>query len=283
MDDFYLTSQKLTILETTNMIYDNSAYNNIVPASVPYWARVIVANRMATSNPEWHALFYQENSGTYNNQWMTVDYKLFTPGMPMPPDTFWVSEQLPNFHIAQDQTMALQRGHWPSYNVPFYEETYTRAGYPKMVARKGPTEGYQLAPRATIFRRDAEKVYELQDMKHFMRLNRYNVQPNDPLFPTPATAIAARADLMPPPKGPADYKAYPGGAIDCKIVSSAMAAEMTITAVAGPTSDNQPVFRWDQFKNATLPGYPHHGQMPYFGFPWQTFAANAHASSARHE
>ena len=83
---------------------------------------------MANSNAEWHSYFYKQNSGTYNNQWMTVDYKLFTPYAPLPPNTLWVSEQLPGFSIMQDQTMVLQRGHWPSYNVPFYSETFNRAG-----------------------------------------------------------------------------------------------------------------------------------------------------------
>ena len=81
-----------------------------------------------------------------------------------------------------------------------------------------------------------------------MRLNRYGIKKyNDPLFPDPESAIAARADLLPEShstpwgrKGPRN-----GGAIDCKIVNASMAKKMAFTAIAGPTSvasgEDQPV------------------------------------------
>lgn len=35
-------------------------------------------------------------SGTYNNQWTVVDYKLFTPGQELPnTDVLWILEQVP--------------------------------------------------------------------------------------------------------------------------------------------------------------------------------------------
>eukprot|EP00729_Bicosta_minor_P008118 gene8118-30476_t len=103
IDDFYLTSQQLAVMETTNSVFNCSRYRT-------------------GRGPEWHELFYRENSGTYNNQWMTLDYKLFTPRQPLPPNLFWVSEQMPGWYRAADQTAVLQRGHWPSYNVPFYPD-----------------------------------------------------------------------------------------------------------------------------------------------------------------
>ena len=36
--------------------------------TVPYWVRVTVANRVASTGPAWHTAFYKYNSGTYNNQ-----------------------------------------------------------------------------------------------------------------------------------------------------------------------------------------------------------------------
>ena len=36
--------------------------------TVPYWVRVTLATRGATTAQEWHQLFYKYNSGTYNNR-----------------------------------------------------------------------------------------------------------------------------------------------------------------------------------------------------------------------
>ena len=70
-------------IETTNGVFNNSLYDQIRPqGSVPYWARVTAANRLASSAEAWHTAFYEYNSGTYNNQWMTVHCKRFTT----PPD-----------------------------------------------------------------------------------------------------------------------------------------------------------------------------------------------------
>ena len=158
-------------METTNSVFNTSLFDHVDASganTLPYWLRVTVANRGATTAKDWHDIFYQYNSGTYNNQWMTVDYKvslqtrvaprmnvvcvcvvcvcvcllcvsycsvcillsthtnstvfvfffsfsfhkLFTPMQPLPANLFWVSEQIPGHHHAEDQTMALQRGHW---------------------------------------------------------------------------------------------------------------------------------------------------------------------------
>lgn len=105
-------------------------------------------------------------------------------------------------------------------------------------------------------------VHDLHSMKTFMRLNKYNSTPADPLFPTPESAIAARGDLMPKPRL--------AGAYDCKIAShELLSAELSTTAIAGPSSDDQPVFSWDAFP---MDQYPHYGHPPRFNFAWEIFA-----------
>lgn len=60
-------------------------------------------------------------------------------------------------------------GYWPSYNVPFFEEIYNQSGYNKVYGFK--SNQYQMAARAKLFRRDANKVYDLQSMKNLLRSN----------------------------------------------------------------------------------------------------------------
>lgn len=45
----------------------------------------------------------------YNNQWMIVDYSLFTPLRPIPDGTLWIIEQLPGKTRAADVTDFLRR------------------------------------------------------------------------------------------------------------------------------------------------------------------------------
>ena len=44
-----------------------------------------------------------------------------------------------------------------------------------MVAKHGADMSYQLAPRAKIFRRDANDVTSFDEFKHIMRYNDYKV------------------------------------------------------------------------------------------------------------
>ena len=46
-------------MEWWHRIFNTTLYDNINIKSVLYWVRVNVANRMATSNAEWHQIFYK--------------------------------------------------------------------------------------------------------------------------------------------------------------------------------------------------------------------------------
>ena len=79
----------------------------------------MIANRVASSGNEWCSLFEKYNSGTYNNQWMVLDYKLFKPEKSLKPDTLWILEQLPGTVHMTDMTLMLEKqGYWASYNLP---------------------------------------------------------------------------------------------------------------------------------------------------------------------
>ncbi len=65
-------------------VFNGSLFDAIkVDNVIPYWIRVWVATRAAGDAKSWHDVFYKYNSGTYNNQWIVTDYKLFTPGQPL--------------------------------------------------------------------------------------------------------------------------------------------------------------------------------------------------------
>lgn len=38
----------------------------------------------------------------------------------------WVAEQIPGLTLAKDVTQTLERGYWPSYNVPYFREVRHR-------------------------------------------------------------------------------------------------------------------------------------------------------------
>jgi hypothetical protein len=121
-------------------------------------------------------------------------------------------------------------------------------------------------------------------MRHFMRLNRYNIsgegpggKGTDPLFPDAMSAIASRGDRVPPDQ-PLWCRPSVCGATDAKLTSNEMMATLRATAVSGPTSvatgEDQPVFAWEgRFENQTA--FPHFGQPARFAFPWVEFAPSA--------
>merc|ERR1712227_730622 len=112
------------------------------------------ANYLAKSGHEWMELFSKHNSGTYNNQWMVVDYNRFQPGLSVEPGTLTVGEQLPGYFHYEDQTDKLQFGYWPSYNKAWYANTSRLSGQDELVKQKGPNYGHFLTTRAQVFRRD---------------------------------------------------------------------------------------------------------------------------------
>jgi len=90
MDDFYMLDSGLAIVETTNDVFNLSLYNYVLPQSLLTWMRTFVANRMAINAVDWATLFARYNSGTYNNQWMILDYNLYQNSTKLSPGLFVV-------------------------------------------------------------------------------------------------------------------------------------------------------------------------------------------------
>lgn len=77
LDDFYELDTNLTVLSTTNNIVDKKLFDLIKPETLQTWERSRVANAMAVNGSEWLKYLQIYNSGTYNNQYMIFDNKLF--------------------------------------------------------------------------------------------------------------------------------------------------------------------------------------------------------------
>ena len=95
-DDFYLMKEtKLSMLQTTNNIFNATLWDLVKPQSLLAWQRVRAANQMANNGPEWHKVVASHNSGTYNNQYMIFDGKKFVPGNALQDNALYVVEQIP--------------------------------------------------------------------------------------------------------------------------------------------------------------------------------------------
>eukprot|EP01117_Protostelium_nocturnum_P005086 TRINITY_DN183_c0_g1_i1.p1 TRINITY_DN183_c0_g1~~TRINITY_DN183_c0_g1_i1.p1 ORF type:complete len:521 (-),score=165.39 TRINITY_DN183_c0_g1_i1:104-1666(-) len=255
-DDYFLTSQNMVIMETTNNVYNMSLYQYVTPQTVPYFIRIMIANRMASSGEEWKKVMTLYNSGTYNNQWIVVDNKKFTPGKPLVPGTLWVLEQIPGYLYGQDQTEYLRTNkHWSSYNIAYYPFIYNISGYPEKLKTGGDSYSWANCPRGKMFKRDQDKVQDIPTLKKFMRYNKWQSDPYS--LGNSCNGIASRCDLNP-------VHPRPYGALDCKLTSNELSGNMTSEIIGGPTWDDQPPFAWtEQWKDT-----PHFGHPKVFNFEW---------------
>jgi len=264
-DDFFITSSNLVVLETTNSVFNLSLYKMTTIETVPYWIRVVVANRMSNNGSQWANIFGLFNSGTYNNQWIVVDMKLYNAGKPLQPGTLTIAEQIPGYLISSDETNYLiETGYWSSYNIPFFDEVYDLSGYNAMYEKYGNAFSWSECARAKIFRRDQGNVTNFDDFKKQLRYNDYQ---NDPLSLQDACrGISARCDLNTPwtENTLNGFSAF--GAIDGKMTDSDKSKRMESKAISGPTWDSQPPFAWtEQWKYV-----PHYGQPKLFAFEFET-------------
>lgn len=282
LDDFYMMSSGLGMVQTSNNVLNHTLYDLITPKSLLAWQRVRVASQMATTGEEWYRLFQRSASGTYVNQYMVVDFNRFTPGQPLRPGTLWVLEEIPGLVKGADQTPTLARGYWPSYNVPFYTEVYERSGYRAIFDDDGGGEinstlydgggaEYTIgAPRSKIFRRDHGKVVDMQSYREFMRYADYSGR--DPYAIEAdgrvnyGAAICMRGDLADGGWGSA------GGCYDSKVTSYLHGfRNLTADVVNGPSSRaSSPASALKPFEWRGPMDGMHIGLPKVYDFPWVT-------------
>lgn len=248
-DDFYLLDSNLLVMETTNPIYNNSLYQKIKPECLLTWVRSVLANRLASSPEDWTQIFKEENSGTYNNQFMILDLnKISLKNKRIPDKSLMIIEQFPGEMEINDITQYLINGYWPSYNVPFSEHFFQISGIVDRIKEKPELVydlDYKQCSRAQIYKRDQKNIKSNND---FGRMLRYNNFKNDNLsFNKAYLTIAARYDLD-------NNKNYCYGAIDVKYVSvkELFEGKSLVHIISGPSNDQLPTFSWS---NATCKPY----------------------------
>jgi hypothetical protein len=297
-DDWYMTSAQLAIMETTNEVFNTSLYVNVVPTTVPEFIRVMAATYLSTTAQQWAQTFARENSGTYNNQYMILDMKLYTPRAALPDNLFWVAEQIPGQVELRDQTQVLRdAGYWASYNVAFYKSNYDLSGYQQQEDAVGTFWSYNETCRANIFRREQPNVTDLPSMQRLMRYNHWQTDsqsmipnckgtPNGKCNPDRSSmlAIASRGDLAPAnasnsTMGPIFnyFSMMPFGAIDSKIATWKNMQDKTMlvgVVQSGPTHDTQPPMTWTDVKAKMNVDKPW-GLPDVMKFDWVAFTAIA--------
>jgi len=286
-DDFYITSANLVTQETTIGNSNRDLWQFVSPTGqVMEFVRSMVANRLAGTGKGWTDIFRKYNSGTYNNQWMVVDYKKFAPGTKalekLQPGFLWILEQIPGTIEAQDLTSLLKKqGYWPSYNIAYFPNIFNMSGGPESVKKYGNWFTYDKNPRAQIFKRDQGKIKNMDGMYAMMRYNDFMHDPlsrcdcNPPY--SAENAIAARNDLN-KANGTYPFKALghrSHGATDAKITSMNLATTFQFLSVSGPTYNaarGLPPFRWSEVDfGATTPhvGHPDLWQFKPLTFKWE--------------
>ena len=276
MDDWLILSDsELLVTETTNDCYSQKRLREFVTSdSVTTMIRSLVASRMSSSGKKWFENFSIHNSGTYNNQWIIVDYKKFNDWKSSPNnrrDILWVGEQAPGLMLAEDMTNHLfENSYWASYNRPYFKKIAKVCGYEHASMLRGEWYLHDKCPRARMFRSLHSKVKDVGSMKAVMTLNRYE---DDSRNECPKNQIAARFDLDAgfKPESKAFRKCGPVmdfGAIDCKIVDNKMMKNDEIIMISGPLWNNTAKpFEWTE--NSKTPHWGHPKQWKFDFVKWK--------------
>jgi len=270
IDDFYVTSNGISSIETTNGVMNKTLLNFVKPQSVLSWIRVMMANQMGSSGFWWVETFKKYNSGTYNNQWIVTDFKQFEPHKPLKPGTLWIAEQIPGYIESADMTSFLEKnGYWPSYNIPYFPYIFNISGFPEYVQKYGAWFSYDGSPRAKIFKREQGTVNSIDSFKWMMRFNDWQTDPDS--CGNAGNGISSRFDLVTLSNytNPFLNKAAFGG-IDSKVSSFYEYQNgMRAHAQSGPTYNQQVAFDWKLWPTVYHPGQPEK-----FIFDWQPYSFN---------
>jgi len=237
----------------------------------------MVTNRLASNGPEWMHIYKRHNSGTYNNQWMVLNYNLFSPGVGFKAGFLWVGEQMPGYFVHEDQSEYLKaHQYWISFNRPFYPFIFNISNQWPLVEQYGDHFLWDKTARSVIFKEFAPGVHDEKDYRALITENNYKTAPIGTQgcsngARSASNAISERGDLT--AKSAiciSDVRQGNEGGIDAKYTSySKMTPKhgwLGTTIQSGPTHvSSVPPFVWSKSPFANI---SHVGQPDVFAFPW---------------
>uniref|UniRef100_A0A8C9QBY6 Phospholipase B-like n=1 Tax=Spermophilus dauricus TaxID=99837 RepID=A0A8C9QBY6_SPEDA len=268
-DDFYILGSQLVALETTIGNRNAALWKYVQPEGcVLEWIRNLVANRLALDGATWTDIFKRFNSGTYNNQWMIVDYKAFVPGQASPGGrVLTVLEQLPGLVVVADKTSDLyDMTYWASYNIPAFKTVFNASGLQALVAQYGNWFSYDKNPRAQIFQRNQSLVRDMDSMIRLMRWARGGsgeppgVTPRD--SPDCASGHSACQQQL--------VRVGLGHVLCPQVTNMSLVKVLGLLAASGPTWDQVPPFQWSTspFSDKLHMGHPDLWKFPPLKVSW---------------
>lgn len=278
-DDYYVTSNRLVVQETTNAPLKEEIFSQIKPNAYLNWVRTMIANRLSTNAEEWINNFTEKNSGTYNNQYMIVDLKLIDlKNKKLEDKAFMINEQTPLKTYTKDVTSVLRnQKYWPSFNTPYFPEVRKAFGYEELTEKImtngsedekfiiNSTLGYETNDRFLLLKRIAPTVNNLDQFKAVFRYNNYKIDKES--LNRPGFSLSSRFDLD------TGAQRMCMGAYDAKVLAITDIKENgegKFHAILGPTEgekeSNIGPLVWSE--NETCKNYSHLGIRDYFLFRW---------------
>ena len=265
LDDFYLSSHGLVTIETTNIFYNDTLFNEITHEALFTGERAMISNRISNSSKEWTENFKKYNSGTYNNQFMVLDKnKVNLVNKSIENDAFYIVEQLPGFAKSNNVTDFLKFGYWSSYNVPFDKEIYKKSLIQEVIDSNPSAAAsidYDNCARTKIFRREQSSAVNLEGFMTLMRYNKYLTDPYSDK--NPSSSISARSDL----------RGSCSGAYDSKVgvLSDFSNGKVKFHLIGGPTwseEDGIEPFSWSKAVSEKCRNHVHNLIPDTFKYDW---------------
>lgn len=281
-DDFYLISSQLVVTQTWIRNNKTKLWNNVKPAGrFLAGPRIMAANRLAKNNDEWRKHLAYKNSGTFNNQWLVVDYNNYVPSGPLTNGTFSVIEQIPGKVSSVDLSFELiQNGHFASHNLPVIKQTLDEIDKVNVTDKNLEYFfSHDTNPIIKMVESRHDLVNSSSSMMDLITYNDYQVDEYSECECTPpysaSIAVAGRNDLNSQletyPADLSDLLKYQlSGAIDGKVTGYKLVKSLKFLAINGPPIGRDlPPFSWNssETKNSSdIKNLPHEGQPDKFEF-----------------